>query len=133
VDDLSPEALAYAAERLRESGALDVWMSPVTMKKGRPGVIVTALAHPHLVAHLEDVFLSETSTFGVRHTAMRRTILEREHRMVGTPWGEVRVKIGMRAGEILTVSPEYEDCARLAEEEGVPLKDVYDAAMRAAQ
>jgi uncharacterized protein (DUF111 family) len=90
--------------------------------------VISVLAHPAEVGRIEEMLFRETSTFGVRRTVMERTILDREHRRVETPWGEVRVKIGTREGTLLTVSPEYEDCARLAEENGVPLKAVFDAA-----
>lgn len=131
VDDQSPEMLAYAAERVLAAGALDVWISPVVMKKGRPGTVVTALAAPAEADAIEAALFRETSTFGVRRSVRTRAKLEREHLGVETPWGRVRVKVGRRDGEVLTRSPEYEDCARLARERDVPLRDVYAAALAA--
>ena len=132
VDDQTPEALAHAVARLLEAGALDAWVTPILMKKGRPGHLLSALARPTGVEALEEVFFRETTTFGVRRTLAERAILDREHVTVDTPWGEVRVKIGRRDGEILTRSPEYEDCARLAESHGVALREVYEAAAASA-
>ncbi|MEN8151966.1 MAG: nickel pincer cofactor biosynthesis protein LarC [Planctomycetota bacterium] len=131
VDDQTPEALAHAAAKLLEAGALDAWVTPVLMKKGRPGHVLNALVREADVAVIEDVFFRETTTFGVRRSVASRTILEREHVTVALPWGEVRVKVGRRAGEVVTAAPEYEDCARLAERAGVSLREVHAAALAA--
>jgi len=132
VDDQTPEALAHAAARLLDAGALDAWVTPVLMKKGRPGHLLSALSRVADVGMLTDVFFRETTTFGVRRTSLTRSILEREHVTVATPFGEVRVKVGRLNGVIVTAAPEYEDCARLAELRGVSLREVYAAAQAAS-
>ena len=129
LDDCSPEVIGFAIERLFAAGALDVFAVPIQMKKNRPGVLLTVIAEESKVAELEAILFRETGTFGIRLTKAARTILEREQVTVRTPWGEVRVKRGRRAGhEIAT--PEYEDCARVAREQGVPLREVLDAVRR---
>jgi uncharacterized protein (DUF111 family) len=131
VDDQPPESLAHATARLLAAGALDAWVTPILMKKGRPGLLVSALAKEADVAALEEVFFRETTTFGVRRSRCERSVLEREHETVRTPWGEVRVKTGRRHGSVVTRSPEYEDCARIAEDAGVAIREVYAAALEA--
>jgi len=129
LDDASAEELGYAMERLLEAGALDVAFSPLQMKKNRPGVLVRVLARPEDADRLAALVLEHTSALGVRLQAMQRLIARRSERRVRTPWGEVRVKI-KHLGEREFVSPEYEDCARLAREANIPLRMVYDAALR---
>jgi uncharacterized protein (TIGR00299 family) protein len=126
LDDLSPQITAYSAERLLESGALDVWTTPVLMKKGRSGVVLSALCFPDKQAELEGIFFEETSTLGVRATQLKRRIQTRVFQEVETPWGKVRIKMGED-----NVMPEYEDCKKLAQEQGLPLKKVQMAAWRA--
>ncbi|MCU0724533.1 MAG: nickel pincer cofactor biosynthesis protein LarC [Planctomycetes bacterium] len=131
LDDLSPEVTAHAAAQLLSAGALDAWLTPIAMKKGRPGTLLSVLARPVDADRLAEMVLRETSTFGVRRSRKSRTVLDRRHERVETPFGPVRVKIGLRRGEVLTRAPEYEDCARLAAEKGVPVREVYLAALRA--
>ncbi|MHC4472872.1 MAG: nickel pincer cofactor biosynthesis protein LarC, partial [Planctomycetota bacterium] len=131
LDDQSPETLAYAVDRLFEEGALDAWLTPILMKKGRPGHLLTCLAKAEDVARLETVLFRETTTFGVRRSPHARTTLARERTEVETPFGIVRVKVGTHLGATTTWSPEFEDCARLARERGVPVREVYEAAIRA--
>ena len=126
LDDLSPQVTAYSAERLLQNGALDVWTTPVLMKKGRSGVVLSALCTPDKQAELEDVFFRETSTLGVRATPLKRRIQARAFQEVETPWGKVRMKLGED-----NAMPEYEDCKKLAQEQGIPLKEVQMAAWRA--
>ena len=128
LDDMAPEAVAFALERLLAAGALDAWAEPVVMKKGRAAVKVCCLCEPAEIAALERVLFEETTTLGVRRTAMTRTCLPRRHETVETQFGPVRVKVGSMAGEDVVRSPEYEDCARLAREKSVPFRTVYDAA-----
>jgi hypothetical protein len=131
VDDASGETLGAATQALFEAGALDVWLVPATMKKGRPGVVLACLATEGLVAAVEEAIFRETPTFGVRRSAVERTKLAREHATVETAFGPVRVKVGRRGGKVMTASPEYEDCRRLAEERGAAFREVYAAAMAA--
>jgi uncharacterized protein (TIGR00299 family) protein len=131
VDDASGETLGAATQALFEAGALDVWLTAATMKKGRPGVVLACLAAEGLVAAVEEAIFRETPTFGVRRSAVERTKLAREHATVQTAFGPVRVKVGRRGGRVVTASPEYEDCRRLAAERGVGFREVYAAAVEA--
>lgn len=131
VDDMPGEWLGRLFETLTGHGALEVSTTPVGMKKSRPGVRVTVVARERDARGLAEALLRETTTFGVRLRTERRLVLDREHVEVRTPWGEVRVKVGRLAGEVLQAAPEYEDCARVADPAGVPLKEVYEAALAA--
>jgi len=131
VDDLTPEVLANVAELALTSGALDVMLTPVIMKKGRPGTLVTVLCHESESAILQDLLLRETSTLGVRIRRDRRVCLERSYITVATTYGDIRVKIGSRDGEELNVAPEFEDCRAAARKHGVAVKQVMQAALAA--
>ncbi|HEU5339700.1 nickel pincer cofactor biosynthesis protein LarC [Edaphobacter sp.] len=131
LDDLSPQILAHVAERALALGALDVMSTPVVMKKGRPGTLLTVLAEDAQVAALEDLLLRETSTLGIRIHHERRACLERSHTAVATPYGEIRIKLGSRSGEVLNAAPEFEDCRAAAAQHGVPVKQVQQAAIAA--
>lgn len=131
LDDCSPQLLGALVDTLLARGALDAWIAPVVMKKGRPGHLVGVLARAEHKQRLVDTLLEETTTLGVRATAVSRSELERRHETVETPWGPVRVKLGLRAGVVLNATPEFEDCRALAEKAGVPLKDVQAAASAA--
>jgi uncharacterized protein (TIGR00299 family) protein len=128
IDDMSPQIYGYFAERALEAGALDVFSSPVQMKKNRPGQLVTILSEPHNVAGLIDLAFRQTTTIGVRTHEVRRKTLARESVTVETPFGEVRMKISRMHGSVLNATPEYEDCRRIATQKGIPLKDVLAAA-----
>lgn len=130
VDDATGQAVAHACERLREAGALDVFVVPIIMKKGRPGQLLSALCRPPDRAALEAVLFRETPTFGVRHHECVRSVLAREQVDVNTRFGPVRVKVGRRGGQVLQAWPEYEDCAAAARRHGVALRDVQDEALR---
>ena len=131
VDDSTPEVLAHVSERAFASGALDVMLAPVIMKKGRPGTLITVLCNEPEAAILQDLLLRETSTLGVRIRSERRICLERRHTTVATPYGDIRVKIGTRDGEELNAAPEFEDCRAAAQKHGVPVKQVMQAALAA--
>jgi hypothetical protein len=131
LDDATGETLGATTRSLFAAGALDVWLTPVTMKKGRPGVVLACLAEDAALAALEDTIFAETTTFGVRRRRVVRTKLAREHVEVQTPFGPVRVKVGRRGGRIVTALPEYDDCLRLAEAKGAAFRDVYEAARAA--
>jgi pyridinium-3,5-bisthiocarboxylic acid mononucleotide nickel chelatase len=130
LDDATPEELGFAMERLLEAGALDVAFSPLQMKKNRPGVLVRVLARPSDAQRLVEVLLTHTSALGARVQTIERLIARRRERVVETPWGAVRVKEKL-LGERVVAAPEYEDCARLAREAGVTLREVYAAAVGA--
>jgi hypothetical protein len=124
VDDMNPQIYGYFAERAAEAGALEVFATPVQMKKGRPGQLLTVLCAPEKANALVDLVFTETTTIGVRvQTAQRRT-LEREIVPLETPLGTVRMKVARMNGHVLNAAPEYEDCRRIAAERGVPLKQV---------
>jgi uncharacterized protein (TIGR00299 family) protein len=131
LDDVPPEVIGYCFERLFAAGALDVFAVPIQMKKNRPGTLLTVLAEAPTAPALEAILFRETGTFGVRrHTAIR-TKLNREAVTVSTPWGPVKAKHGWRDGVEL-VTPEYDDCARVARENDVPLRQVYALVARSA-
>lgn len=131
LDDQSPELYPVAVEALFRVGALDVWLTPIQMKKGRPGVTLSALCAPEAAERLAEVLFTETTTFGVRWTAWQRECLAREWVEVATPYGPVRVKVGLRAGSPCAAAPEFEECRARAEAAGVPVKQVYAAAAAA--
>jgi uncharacterized protein (TIGR00299 family) protein len=131
LDDLSPQLLAVALEAALAAGAVDAWIAPLIMKKGRPGHLLGALASDSARAAVEAAFFRETSTLGVRATRVERDALDRELVEVRTQYGSVRVKVGRRAGQILNVAPEFEDCRQAAERSGVPVKEVLAAALSA--
>lgn len=129
LDDTTPELVGCLFDQLLSAGALDVFTSPVFMKKQRPGILLTILCLPADRERMLDLVFRESTTFGVREHITKRTILERSFQSVETTFGSVRIKIGQRNGEIITASPEIEDCRKCASEGGVPVKNVYDAAL----
>ncbi len=131
LDDLSPQVLAYVAETALAEGALDVMLTPVVMKKGRPGTLLTVLCNPAESERLQRLILRETSTLGVRVRQDKRVCLERSHRVVATEYGDIRVKIGSLGEEILNAAPEFEDCRAAAGRFGVPVKKVQQVAIAA--
>lgn len=131
LDDATGETLGAATQALFEAGALDVWLTPVTMKKGRPGVVVACLADENRRGAVENAIFRETTTFGVRARRVQRAKLDRQHVQTDTPFGTVRIKVGRRAGQVVSALPEYDDCLRLAKERGVAFRVVYEAARAA--
>ena len=131
LDDLSPQVIAYVAETALAEGALDVMLTPVVMKKGRAGTLLTVLCEPSLAEAMERLLLRETSTLGVRIRQDRRRCLERRHVAVRTEYGEVRMKVGSLSGEEMNAAPEFEDCRAAAARHHVPLKQVQQAAVGA--
>jgi len=130
LDDLSPQVLAYAMERLLSEGALDVFSIPVQMKKTRTGALLTVLAKPADTDRLTKVMFAETSTLGVRRRDERRRVLARRWETIETKWGPVRVKVANMNGTVSNYAPEFEDCRKIASEHGVPLKAVMQEVMR---
>jgi uncharacterized protein (TIGR00299 family) protein len=126
LDDVAPEIIAYCTERLFAAGALDVFIVPGQMKKGRPGVQVQVICEPAKASELEIILFRETGTLGVRRTRAERSKLHREAVTVETQWGPVAAKRGWANG-VEVLSPEYEACAKVARETGVPLREVYAA------
>jgi len=130
LDDLSPQVLAYAMERLLGDGALDVFSTPVQMKKNRPGALLTVLAKPEDAERLTKLMFAETTTLGVRRREEQRQTLSRRWESVQTSWGPVRIKVASMNGTVSNYAPEFEDCRALAEAHHVPLKTVIEEAMR---
>jgi pyridinium-3,5-bisthiocarboxylic acid mononucleotide nickel chelatase len=126
LDDVSPEIVGYCFEQLFAAGALDVFTVPIQMKKNRPGALLSIIAAAETVPAIEAILFRETGTFGVRRYQAERSKLQREVVTVETPWGLVKAKKGWRDG-LTILTPEYEDCARIARERGVPLREVFQA------
>ncbi len=133
LDDESPQILAHTMEMLLQQGALDVWFTPVQMKKNRPGVKLSFLCDKDSLQNLINVVLKETSTLGVRYWPASRRCLERRQFSVETPFGPARVKVARLPGGDEKMAPEYDDVHRLAIERGVAAREVYRAAMTAAR
>jgi pyridinium-3,5-bisthiocarboxylic acid mononucleotide nickel chelatase len=132
IDDMTPELAPWVVERLLAAGAADVWLTPVHMKKGRPGIVLSALCPPGGDAAVREVLWRETSTLGVRGLPVRKWMLERRTIEVDLEGGKARVKLGLDRGRVVNVAPEFADCARLAEQTGLPLKEVMARAQAAA-
>ena len=123
LDDMTGEELSFAAETLFEAGALDVWTTPIGMKKGRPGVLLSVLCRPEQTHALTSCLFQHTTTLGVRESYVQRYTLRRETRTAETPWGPVRVKTASGCG-VAREKPEYEDVARIARENGLSMREV---------
>ena len=133
IDDLNPEFYDYVMARLFAANALDVFLSPIQMKKNRPATLLRVLCQPEDVDPLMEVLFTETSTLGVRQQMVTRHCLPRSIQTVETPYGQVRVKIARRNDGWTKAAPEYDDCRQLAEEKGISLREVYRAAEQAAE
>ena len=131
IDDMNPQIFGLLMDRLLEQGALDVFYTPIQMKKNRPGTLLTVIARPEARAALTATIFRETTTIGVRYHHTMRECLDREVVTVNTPLGAVRFKVARRDGDILNASPEFDDCVRIARERDLPLKDVQAAASKA--
>ncbi len=131
LDDINPEILGHFVEQALSAGALDVFHTPIQMKKNRPGVLLTVLCAESDADQFTEMMLRETSSFGVRRHAAERRKLAREFSTVKTSYGDVTVKLGKLDGKVVQAAPEFESCRKLARSAKVPLKSVYDAATRA--
>jgi hypothetical protein len=131
IDDMNPQIFGVLMDRLLAGGALDVFYTSIQMKKNRPGTLLTVIAPPARRASLTATIFRETTTIGVRYREMTRECLDRETVNVDTPLGPIRFKVARRGGEVLNASPEFEDCARIARDRDLPLKDVQAAASKA--
>ena len=130
LDDQNPEGFDLLMERAFAAGALDVFFAPVQMKKNRPAMLLSVLCPPDKADALAALLFRETGTFGIRAREQRRYTLARSWRTVVTEFGDIRLKAGAWLGEEVTVAPEYEDCKRAAQAHGVPLRRIYEAALR---
>ncbi len=131
IDDMNPQIFGVVMERLYAAGALEVFYIPVQMKKNRPGTLLTVIAPPALTPAMTAIIFGETTTIGLRHHEVDRECLERKIVPVETPIGIIRVKVASRDGQVLNATPEFEDCARLAAANGLPVKEVQALAMKA--
>jgi uncharacterized protein (TIGR00299 family) protein len=131
VDDMSPQLYGFFVERALTAGALDVTCTPVQMKKNRPGMLISVVADPDKCDELARLVFEQTTTIGVRIYQARRKVLQREVVTVETAYGPLNVKVAWLDGKVVNVAPEYDDCRRIAEEKGVPLKQVLTAAQAA--
>jgi hypothetical protein len=132
IDDMNPQLAEPLTAALFAAGALDVWLTPIQMKKGRPAIEVSALCPCEALALVEEAFFANSTTIGLRRQIMQRTVLDRALAKVATSYGEVRVKVAGRAGEILGATPEFEDCRKLALRAKVPVRRVVAEANAAA-
>jgi len=133
IDDLNPELYEHVMERLFSAGARDVFLAPIQMKKNRPGVLLWVLGEATDREKLSALIFAETSTLGIRSYPVTRIALRRESREIKTVYGNVRIKIAYGPDSRVHIAPEYEDCKRIAWEKDVPLKTVYEAAVRSTQ
>jgi hypothetical protein len=133
LDDMTPQLYERLMERLLEAGALDVMFIPVQMKKSRPGVLLHVLAHPESLDELLQLIFRESTTLGARTYPVTKHMLQRQLVSVQTPYGPVRVKLAFLGEQLTNLAPEYEDCRRLAEQHGLPLKEILAAAHSAAR
>ncbi len=127
LDDISAEWLGFFVERALGAGALDVFHTPIQMKKNRPGVLLTVLCPQAEADRFSELILRETSAFGLRRSTAERRKLAREFAPVSTRFGEVTVKLGKLNGRVIQAAPEFEACRRIALEQGVPIREVYEA------
>jgi hypothetical protein len=131
IDDMNPQIFGVVMDRLLAAGALDVYYAPIQMKKNRPGTLVTVIGRPRDRDTLAALLFRESTTIGLRYQELDRERLDRESMTVETPLGPVRIKIARQNGEVVNAAPEFDDCARLARERQVPVKDVQAIAMKA--
>ncbi|MEI8234827.1 MAG: nickel pincer cofactor biosynthesis protein LarC [Verrucomicrobiota bacterium] len=133
LDDLSPEITGAVLNRLLEAGALDATLSPLQMKKNRPGVLLSVLCEEAALGKIAALLFAETTAFGIRMDRVERWKLDRRLEIVTTPYGEITVKRGMAGGKVVQTAPEFESCRAASERTGQPLRAVYEAALRAAR
>ncbi|HEY5576486.1 MAG TPA: nickel insertion protein, partial [Clostridiaceae bacterium] len=126
IDDMNPEIYEYIMERLFNNGALDAYRIPILMKKERFGVILSVICKEEDKEFLKEIIFLETSTIGIREHKLPRTKLKREFEVVDTAYGKASIKKVYYKGQLLKIKPEYDDCRRLAENNNIPIKDIYD-------
>ncbi|MBM3239731.1 nickel pincer cofactor biosynthesis protein LarC [Candidatus Poribacteria bacterium] len=129
IDDMSSEIYGYLMEKLFPLGALDVFFTPIFMKKNRPATMLNVLVEQQNLENIVNFILAETTTFGVRFYEVERQKLQREFMTVKTQYGDIRVKMGKVGDKVIKAVPEYEDCKKLAEANGVPVRKVYESAV----
>jgi uncharacterized protein (DUF111 family) len=133
IDDMNPEHYELLIERLFEAGALDAFLTPIVMKRGRPATKVSAIVVATDRGSVEQALMENSTTFGVRVLPIERTKAGRDWETVSTRWGDVRVKLKIWRGRVIDVAPEYADCATVARDSGAPLRLIYGEAVRIAE
>ncbi|MGG0719917.1 nickel insertion protein [Robertmurraya massiliosenegalensis] len=133
IDDCQGEWMGYTMEKLLSNGANDVYFTPIIMKKNRPAYKLSVLAHQSKLSKLSQIIFTETTSFGIRHYPVTCHRIERKFEKVNTPWGDVNIKIGKHLGEIVQLSPEYEDCKNIAQQFNLPLGTIYQTAIEQFQ
>lgn len=126
IDDMNPEFYQYIEGKLFKKGALDVFMTPIIMKKQRPGVMLSVLCNKKDADMMKDIIFKESTTFGIRQIRLQRERLKRDFATIHTEYGDIRVKNGYLNGQLIKSVPEYEDVKRAAEKSGMPIKDIYN-------
>lgn len=122
IDDLNPQIYSHVIDKLLSIGALDVWLTPIIMKKSRPATLLSVLIYADNLNSVSEALFAETSTIGIRYHNVKRIVAQREIIAITSPWGEVRAKVSKYNGKVCSISPEYEDCRVIAEKNNVPLK-----------
>jgi len=130
LDDCTAEHLGAAMEKLLAAGALDVWFTPIQMKKHRPGTMLSVLCAPEDADRMAELIFTETTAFGLRRENIVRLKLLRRFETVRTEFGDVTVKLGLKGDAVVQVAPEFESCRAASERAGVPIRTVYNAAMQ---
>lgn len=133
IDDMNPQFFDLVSDRLFAAGALDVWLTPVSMKKGRPATVISVLASTAKQQTLENILFTNTSTLGVRATPVTRVKAARSFETVATRWGDIRVKLRSWNGRVIDVAPEYADCAEVARRLDLPVREIWNEAHRIAE
>jgi uncharacterized protein (DUF111 family) len=126
---MNPEFYEYISDKLFKAGASDVYYSNIIMKKGRPGIILNVICETGIADSIKDILFSESTTLGVRSFLFRKDTLSREFSKLSTVYGDVTVKHSFLKGKEVSVKPEFEDCKKIAAENGIPVKDVYNNIM----
>jgi len=132
IDDMNPEFYDYIMEKLFSKGALDVFLTPIQMKKNRPAHMLSIIVYEQNLKEILEVLFSESTTLGVRIKEIKRLRLAQQNFIAETKYGKIRVKVGIFKGEIKNIAPEYEDCKKMAKQHQVPLKEVYEEAKKVA-
>jgi len=131
IDDMSPQVYGYFLEKAMTAGALDIYSTPIQMKKNRPGQKVTCICALEDIDRFAELIFRETTTIGIRYTIAERKTLDRKFQPIETPYGIVSIKVSLMNGHVVNFVPEYEDCRRLASEKGIALKEIQAAALNA--
>lgn len=129
IDDFNPQNYEYISQKLFKQNALDVWLTPIYMKKSRSANTLSVLIRPEDKENCLDIIFSETTTLGIREEIITRYSLDREFKSITTPYGQVKCKIAKKGDKILNISAEYEDCKQLAQKHNVPLKTIQQTAL----